>query len=60
MSDFYYYEADNFESPYAINYEYQARNWFVSHGIRLHYVTAREMILLNKIPIIEGNGKLID
>ena len=60
LSDFYYFEYDTWESPFAVNYDYKARNWFVSHGIRLHYVTSREMILLGKIPVIEGNGKLIE
>lgn len=60
MTDMYYYENKNWESPYAVNYNASQRNWFVSHGFKLNYVTSREIILLGLIPVIEGNAVITD
>lgn len=53
MTDFYYYESENWESPYAVNYPPEARLWFVSHGFRLHYVNDEQIELLGKIKLQE-------
>ena len=57
MFDYYYYEYPKWESPYAVNYNVEQRNWFVSHGIKLHYVTAEQIIQLGKIPVWDNNDR---
>ena len=60
MSDMYYYENKNYESRFAVNYKPEARLWFVSHGFKLNYVTARDIILLGLIPILENNEVILE
>ena len=48
--NFYYYEFPLWESPYAVNYNAEQRNYFVSHAIKLHFVTPSQIILLGQIP----------
>lgn len=51
--DYYYYEYPLWESPYAVNYNASQRNWFISHGVRLHYVTNEDIKKLGLIKVIE-------
>lgn len=51
--DYYYYEYPNWESPYAVNYPPKSRLWFVSNGIKLHYVTDEQIMILGKEKVYE-------
>jgi len=56
MTDYYYYEFPKWESPYAVHYNAEQRNYFPSHGIRLHHVTDEQIKLLGKIKVDQFYG----
>lgn len=57
MSDFYYYEFPNWESPYAVNYPPSVRLWFVSHGIKLHFVDDED---IEKLGLIKVENSILE
>jgi hypothetical protein len=60
LVDYYYYEMDTWESPFAVNYSWKSRNWFVSHGIKLHYISLDDIKRLGKTMIFEKDSYEMD